>query len=82
VVAGVVFQEDPIAPIVALSKEVSIRYSQAYTQSDFEAVINAIATGKINPRPIHTSTVSLDELPAAFEALRQPSGQCKVLIKP
>lgn len=82
VVAGVVFQEDVIAPIVALGKEVTIRFSQAYTERDFEAVINTIAKGAINPRPIHTSTVSLDELPAAFEALRTPSTQCKVLIKP
>lgn len=82
VVAGVVFQNDPIAPIVALSKEVSIRYSQAYAERDFEAVIDAIATGKVNPRPIHTSTVTLDELPEAFEGLRQPGSQCKVLIRP
>jgi len=82
VVAGVVFQEDPIAPLAALAKEVTIRYSQAYTERDFAAVIDSIATGKVNPRPIHTSTVSLDELPEAFEALRQPGSQCKVLIRP
>lgn len=82
VVAGVVFAEDSIAPIVALGKEVSIRFSQAYSERDFEAVIDVIARGAINPRPIHTSTISLDELPAAFEALRTPSTQCKVLIKP
>lgn len=82
VVAGVVFEEDVIAPIVALGKEVSIRFSQAYSERDFEAVIDAIAKGTINPRPIHSSTVSLDDLPAAFEALKTPSSQCKVLIRP
>jgi 2-desacetyl-2-hydroxyethyl bacteriochlorophyllide A dehydrogenase len=82
VVAGVVFTEDVIAPVVALGKEVSIRFSQAYTERDFEAVIDAIAKGLINPRPIHSSTVSLDELPAAFDALMTPSTQCKVLIRP
>ncbi|MCK0532567.1 zinc-dependent alcohol dehydrogenase [Sphingobium agri] len=82
VVAGVVFQEDSFAPIVAMGKEVTIRFSQAYTESDFAAVIDALARGEVEPRPLHTSTVSLDELPAAFEALRKPTDQCKVLIKP
>ena len=82
VVAGVVFQEDSFAPLVAMSKEITIRFSQAYTEGDFSAVIDAIARGAVEPRPLHTSTVSLDELPAAFEALRKPTDQCKVLIKP
>ena len=82
VVAGVVFQEDVIAPIVALGKEVTIRFSQAYTEQDFAAVIDAIARRDIAPKPMHSSTVTLDELPAAFEALRKPTTQCKVLIKP
>ena len=82
VVAGVVLQEDTILPIAALGKEVTIRYSQAYTERDFEAVIDALARGAIDARPIHTSTVSLDELPAAFEALRSRPSECKVLIRP
>ncbi len=82
VVAGVVMQEDTFAPVAALAKEVTIRFGQCYTERDFEAVIDAIAGGKVNPRPIHTSTVTLDELPTAFEGLRQPSSQCKVLIRP
>jgi (R,R)-butanediol dehydrogenase/meso-butanediol dehydrogenase/diacetyl reductase len=82
VVAGVVIQEDVIAPIVALGKEVTIRFSQAYTEQDFAAVIDAIARRDIAPKPMHSSTVTLDELPAAFEALRKPTTQCKVLIKP
>lgn len=82
VVAGVVFEEDVIAPIVALGKEVSIRFSQAYAERDFEAVINGIAKGAVDARPIHTSTITLDELPEAFEALKTPSDQCKVLVRP
>jgi (R,R)-butanediol dehydrogenase/meso-butanediol dehydrogenase/diacetyl reductase len=77
-----VMQEDTFAPVAALAKEVTIRFGQCYTERDFEAVIDAIAGGKVNPQPIHTSTVTLDELPAAFEGLRQPSSQCKVLIRP
>jgi len=82
IVAGVIIEQDTFLPIVALGKEVTIRYSQAYAERDFEAVIDAIARGRIAPAPIHTSTVSLDALPAAFAALRGNPRECKVLISP
>ncbi len=82
IVAGVVFQEDSLPPLVALIKEATIRYSQAYTVRDFEAVIDALARGAVDARPVHTSTVSLEELPAAFDALRSQPRECKVLIRP
>lgn len=82
VVAGVVLQDDSFSPLPALLKEVSIRYSQAYDESDFEAVIRAIASGDARPQPLHTATVSLDQLPETFESLRSASPHCKVLIDP
>ena len=82
VVAGVVFAEDRFMPLPAMTKEVSIVFSSGYEERDFEAVIKALAQREIDATPIHTSTVSLDELPAAFEALRSDPAQCKVLIDP
>lgn len=35
-----------------------------------------------NPCSMHTGTVTLSELPAAFEALRADSAHCKLLIEP
>jgi (R,R)-butanediol dehydrogenase/meso-butanediol dehydrogenase/diacetyl reductase len=82
VVAGVLFSDDAFSPIVAMGKELSILYSQAYQERDFEAVISALSNCEVDPQPMHTSTVSLDELPDRFEQLRQPSRDAKVLIKP
>lgn len=82
VVAGVVFTADTLPPLEAMAKEVSIVYSQAYEERDFAAVIDALAAGRLDARPMHTSTVSLADLPAAFEALRGNPAQCKVLIDP
>jgi (R,R)-butanediol dehydrogenase/meso-butanediol dehydrogenase/diacetyl reductase len=82
IVAGVVLQQDTFLPLAALGKEVTIRYSQAYTEADFDAVIGALARREIEAKPIHTSTVGLDELPGAFAALAKQSGQCKILIRP
>lgn len=82
VVAGVVFADDSFPPLEAMAREISIHYSQAYEERDFAAVIDAVAAGRIDCRPMHTSTVSLADLPAAFEALRGNPAQCKVLIDP
>jgi (R,R)-butanediol dehydrogenase/meso-butanediol dehydrogenase/diacetyl reductase len=82
VVAGACFQDDAIKPITGLAKEVSLRFSQCYTERDFEAVIGAIAAGRADPEPLHTRTIGFDDLPAAFDALRKPSADCKILIDP
>lgn len=82
VVAGVVFAADSFPPLEAMAREISIHYSQAYAERDFAAVIDALARGQIDCRPLHTRTVSLDALPAAFEALRRDPAECKVLVTP
>lgn len=82
VVAGVVMEADSFAPMAAFAREVSIRYSQAYDEADFAAAIDALAKGAIEARPLHTSTVSLNDAPAAFENLRTDPAQMKVVIDP
>lgn len=82
VVAGVVFTEDTFPPLETMAREISIIYSQAYEERDFAAVIDALAKGRIDCRPMHTRTVSLTELPDAFEGLRNNPRECKVIIDP
>lgn len=82
IVAGVLFEEDRLPPLTAFIKEVTIAYSQAYTERDFAAVIDAIARREIDSAPMHTRTVTFDELPATFESLRGNPLECKVLLDP
>jgi (R,R)-butanediol dehydrogenase/meso-butanediol dehydrogenase/diacetyl reductase len=82
IVAGVLFEEDRLPPLTAFIKEVTIAYSQAYTERDFAAVIDALARREIDAAPMHTRTVTFDALPATFESLRGNPRECKVLIDP
>lgn len=82
VIAGVCFSEERIVPIVGLMKEVSVQFSQCYTERNFEAVIGAVARGEARPAPMHSQTIGLAALPQTFEALRTSPGDCKVLIDP
>jgi (R,R)-butanediol dehydrogenase/meso-butanediol dehydrogenase/diacetyl reductase len=81
-VAGVCFGQDRIVPLTGLMKEVNVQFSQCYTEENFAQVIDAIATGRVHPEPMHTHTVGFQELPQVFEALRSNPQGCKVLIDP
>ncbi len=54
--------------------------SMLYDLREFEAAADVLDAGVATPRSMVTETVSLQELPAAFEALRHRTTQCKTLI--
>lgn len=77
---GVCDHPDTIIPLVALSKEVTLRWAVAYEKADFEFTIDMMAAARIDAAAMVTHVVTLDELPDIFEALRSPTDQCKVLV--
>ena len=82
VVAGVCMQPDTFVPAAAVVKELQLQFVLAYAKSDFQLTLDMMASGRIDPRPMVTDRVSLGAMPEAFEALKQPSDQCKVLVEP
>ena len=77
---GVCDHPDTIIPLVALTKEVTLRWAVAYEKTDFEFTIDMMAAGRIDASAMVTHDLTLDEQPDIFEALRNPTDQCKVLI--
>jgi threonine dehydrogenase-like Zn-dependent dehydrogenase len=49
---------------------------------EFSSAIDALEGGRFAPQALISDTISLAELPAAFEALRQRTTQCKVMVDP
>lgn len=82
VVVGVCMKEDAFVPLMAILKELRVQYVLGYTGRDFGRVLDFLAQGRIDARRMLTDRVGLDELPAAFEALRRPDAQIKVMIAP
>jgi (R,R)-butanediol dehydrogenase/meso-butanediol dehydrogenase/diacetyl reductase len=80
-VVGVCEQPDSFLPFPALVKELELRFAIAYGRDDFETVIAMLAQGRIDASAMVTHVVPLADMPAAFEALRTPSQQCKVLTR-
>ncbi|MEM8767388.1 MAG: zinc-binding dehydrogenase [Pseudomonadota bacterium] len=77
---GLCDNADTIMPLIAFSKELRIQWAVAYDKEDWDFTMQMMIEGRIDGSPMITDVVSLDELPDAFEALRSPSEQCKVII--
>lgn len=82
VVVGVCMKEDAQIPLTAILKELKIQYILGYQEQDFARVLAFLQAGRVRPAPMVTDRVNLDQLPAAFEGLRQPGNQIKLMILP
>ena len=82
VVAGVCAEPDPYLPVLALLKELTIAFSVYYRPEEFEFVINAFETGQIDPEPLVTRIVALEQLDSAFASLMGTATDSKILVDP
>jgi (R,R)-butanediol dehydrogenase/meso-butanediol dehydrogenase/diacetyl reductase len=81
VIAGVCQQMDMIMPLIGIVKELNLQFVLGYRPADFDYVIEMIAKDRVDVEHMITDVVNLDALPAAFEALRKPAHQCKVMLE-
>ena len=72
---------DTILPLVGVVKELTLQFVLGYRPADFDYVIDMIAKDRVDVEHMITDVVNLDQLPAAFEALRKPVHQCKVMLE-
>ena len=81
VIAGVCQQMDMILPLMGIVKELTLQFVLGYRPGDFDYVIDMIAKDRVDVEHMITDVVDLNALPAAFEALRKPTHQCKVMLE-
>ena len=81
IVVGLFDGEDRFVPQLALVKQLQLIFTIAYTRDDFQNVIDALASGSIDPSPMITRVVSLDDMPDAFESLRDTNSDCKIVVR-
>jgi (R,R)-butanediol dehydrogenase/meso-butanediol dehydrogenase/diacetyl reductase len=77
---GLCDHPDTIVPLIAFGKELTIQWAVAYDKEDWEFTMEMMVAKRIDASAMITNVVSLEELPAAFDALHSPSDQCKVII--
>ncbi len=81
VVLGVCMEPDEITPVRCIFKEITVSFVLGYNDAEFQETIAALAAGKIDPRPMVTDVIGVEEVPAMFQALRKPGGRAKVMVE-
>ncbi len=79
---GLCTQPDTFNSFAMLKKEARLVTSAFFTLQDYQASLDALAEGAIEPRLLVTETISLADTPGVFESLKHRTSQCKVLIAP
>jgi threonine dehydrogenase-like Zn-dependent dehydrogenase len=82
VVVGVCMEPDRIRPVMAINKEIDLRFVVGYTPLEFRDTLHMLAEGKLAAGPLVTGTVGLPGVEAAFDALGDPERHAKILIDP
>lgn len=82
VVVGVCMERDHMEPILAINKELSLRFVLAYTPEEFAVTLGHLAEGRIDVQPLITGRIGLAGVAAAFEELKSPGRHAKILIEP
>lgn len=79
---GLCTRPDTFNSFAMLQKEVRLITSAFFTRQEYEAALDALNGGAMEPRLLVSDTISLEATPQVFESLKQRRGQCKVLIAP
>jgi (R,R)-butanediol dehydrogenase/meso-butanediol dehydrogenase/diacetyl reductase len=82
VVVGLCTQPDTFMPFAAIMKECTIQPSAFYELRDFQTTLDVFNAGVVTPHVMITDEIVLGALPEAFEALKQRTHQCKVMVNP
>ncbi|WP_340100467.1 2,3-butanediol dehydrogenase [Salinibaculum salinum] len=82
-------EEYSILPNPLTMQEISLKGVWGYPvapqsgrSEHFERVLNMIASGKIDPDPLVTSRIGLDDIDQGFQALGEEKTDVKILVKP
>ena len=82
VVVGVCMEPDRFRPVMAVNKQIELRFVVGYDPLEFRDTLHMLANGKLNAAPLITGTVGLAGVAAAFDALGDPEQHAKIIIDP
>ncbi len=81
VVLGVCMEPDQITPVRCIFKEVSLVFALGYRDGEFLETIDALAAGKVDPTPMVTDIIGVEQVPEMFQTLRKPGSRAKVIVE-
>jgi (R,R)-butanediol dehydrogenase/meso-butanediol dehydrogenase/diacetyl reductase len=82
VVVGVCHETDHFEPRTCTLKALELIFPYYYSIKDFQFILKMLDQRRIIAKPMISHRISLEQLPDMFEAMRQVSDQCKVIVNP
>ena len=82
VVVGLCMASDTFFPTKALTKELSLDFAFVYRREHFAMVLDMIGARRIDAASMVTDHTDLANFPDAFQALKTPSQDIKVMLSP
>ena len=82
VFAGVHTKDTTFNPIMAMVKELDIKFTFYYENAEYEQALALLASGKLKWQPLVTGTVGYDGIQGAFETLLSPNEHIKIMVQP
>jgi (R,R)-butanediol dehydrogenase/meso-butanediol dehydrogenase/diacetyl reductase len=82
IVVGLCMAADTFFPAKAVTKELDLSFCFVYGKRDFEMVLDLLDQERIDVSPMVTRAVGFDAFPQAFESLKRPGDDVKVLLEP
>jgi (R,R)-butanediol dehydrogenase/meso-butanediol dehydrogenase/diacetyl reductase len=81
VLVGVCMELATVHPVLWVIKEVSMQTTIGFVRDDLLVSMDQIARGVLKTDGLVTETVSLEQLPDAFERLLAPNSEIKILVE-
>jgi (R,R)-butanediol dehydrogenase / meso-butanediol dehydrogenase / diacetyl reductase len=82
VISGACAEPTSIEPVTALLKEITIRYSVAYSMDEFREVVAAFGSGEVDPSAAVGPAFELGRIGDAFETVRGARALGRVSVTP
>ena len=82
VVTGIANGDESLIPMIAIAKELLLRFVIYYAAEEFAEALELIRTEQVNWRPLITGKVGLAGVTQAFSDLSDPERHAKILIDP
>lgn len=80
VVAGVCMEPDRFRPVMAVNKQIDLRFVVGYDPLEFRVTLHMLSNGKVDAAPLVTGIIGLDGVAGAFDVLGDPERHAKIVI--
>lgn len=82
VISGLHKAPETVNRVLPFMKDLAIHFSMMYEKRHFIYTLRMLAQGRIDPRPLITHEITLEEVPAIMALLSGPNECGKVLVNP